>query len=312
MAREHFSLNRQERRGVVVLCSLILLTWVIPSIVRQFKKPKAEDFSDFEDEVESFKAHQMEEKAASSPLREKQHTVYDADQLPDPFPFDPNTLSPEGWQKLGLSSGTIRTIQHYKEAGGRFYKKEDLKKIYGLSPEVYDHLKDYIQIKGNTMASQEQERAVINSGRSVSQPAYPKSATQTIVAIDVNQADSAEWVKLRGIGPVLSARIIKFRNALGGFYSIDQVSEVYGLQDSVFKSIRHQLNITTTALKKLNINTATVDELKSHPYINYDLAAAIKAFRDQHGSFKTVEELKQVQLVDDEIYRKLVPYLTVN
>lgn len=306
--RENFSFSRQERRGIVVLCSLIILSWVVPSLIRHFKKDQVEDAADFEKEVDFFNNQQVAEKAVNKPIKEKA-AIYDVNRLPDPFPFDPNTLSADGWRKLGLSAGVIRTIQHYLKAGGHFYKKEDLKKIYGLSSDIYQHLDAYIQIAPLQQAGKKENLSSVNEKTN---QFSKNSAVPVSVTIDINQSDSVDWVKLRGIGPVLSSRIIKFRKALGGFYSVGQVAEVYGLPDSVFKSIRRQLKITTTTLKKLNINTATVDELKSHPYINFDLAAAIKAFRDQHGPFKSIEELKRVQLVDDGIYRKLAPYLTVN
>lgn len=303
---ENFSLTRQERRGVAILCSLIVLAWAVPLIIRQFRKSGPQDFKDFEHEVDAFTARLDATRAAPDSSKEEAPRVYNADELPEPFPFDPNTLPEKGWEKLGLPLKVIHTIQHYRKAGGHFFQKEDLKKIYGLSEETYAHLEPYIKIKPQKKPATEKDYA--STKNKLSPPVRRASAEMTI---DINQADSSDWVKLRGIGPVLSSRIIKFRKALGGFYNIDQIAEVYGLPDSIFERIRHQLNITTKSLKKLNINTATIDELKSHPYIGYRLAAAIKAFREQHGSFKSLEELKQVQLVDDEIYRKLVPYLTV-
>src|SRR5699024_4378830 len=131
------------------------------------------------------------------------------------------------------------------------------------------------------------------------------------VSIDINKADSAEWRRIYGIGPVLSARIVRFRHALGGFYKIDQISEVYNLPDSTFQHIKDRLYISNLSLKKLNINKASVKELKSHPYINFRLASSITAFREMHGTFDSLSELKELQLVNDEIYRKIAPYLKI-
>lgn len=289
-----------------MLCSLIVLCWAIPSMIRQLKRDKVQDFTDFEDEVNRFEEQQRTAGAARQPSPKKK-AAHGA-PLPDPFPFDPNTLSEEGWQRLGLPSKVIRTIQHYREAGGYFYEKEDLKKIYGLSPAYYDRLEAYIRIPARRSAAAGEGQSGSKKKDTAAGRRRPVSKD---LLIDINAADSAEWTKLRGIGPVLSSRIIKFRGALGGFYRIDQVSEVYGLPDSVFQKIKNQLVISEQTVERLNINTATIDELKSHPYISYQLAGAIKAFRDQHGLFTAIEKLKQVQLVDDEIYRKLVPYLTV-
>lgn len=313
---DYFSFTRQERRGIVVLCILIILCWCIPIAIEYFHHDKPSDFSAFENEAKLFQQQQDSLKVTSLKKPEYQkdlvsQNVLNDDQLPNPFPFDPNTLSENGWQRLGVPQRVIHTIQNYRKAGGQFYKKEDLKKIYGFSPEMYDHLEMYIQIEQNKYNKKSYSFDSTNHDGNT-KPAYTKAnAKDDPFVLDINLADSLQWINLKGIGPVLSSRIIRFRNSLGGFYSIEQIAEVYGLPDSTYQHIKQQLNISSFDLKKVNINTASVQELKSHPYIGYRLAASIKTFRDQHGSFHSTDDLKQLQLVDDQIYRKLVPYLTV-
>lgn len=315
----YLSFTRQERRGIVILCVLIILCWCIPVVIRYLQQDKPSDFSAFKNEVRLFQQQQDSLKMASSKNLSRQkelvsQNVLNSNELPEPFPFDPNTLSEDGWQKLGVPLRVIHTIQNYRKAGGQFYKKEDLKKIYGFSPEMYHHVEMYIQIAGIEQNKNNKQAYSFDSTNhdGNAKAAYTKTNTKDgQFILDINLADSLQWIKLKGIGPVLSSRIIRFRNSLGGFYSIDQVAEVYGLPDSTFQNIKQQLNISSFDLKKVNINTASVQELKSHPYIGYRLAASINAFRDQHGSFNSIDDLKQLQLVDDQIYRKLVPYLTV-
>ena len=317
---DYFSFTRQERRGIAVLCILIILCWCVPIIVEYLHQDKQVDFSVFEKEVTLFQQQQDSLKLTITSNRDNRKNPYstnilNARELPEPFPFDPNALKDEDWQKLGVPSKVIHTIQNYRKAGGQFYKKEDLKKIYGLSGEIYQHLEPYIRITQNK-ALKNKKTDIISDTTYAGRPAQTdfsknKYKDENLV-IDVNTADSVQWMKLRGIGPALSSRIIRFRHSLGGFYKIEQIAEVYGLPDSTFQRIKQQLNILSFDLKKLNINTATVEELKSHPYIGYRLAASIKAFRDQHGPFKNIEDLQQLQLVNDQIYLKLAAYLTVN
>lgn len=310
---DYLSYTRQERRGILVVCILILLCWCVPPIVEKLKKDPLPEAGDFKKEVALFNRMQDSLKKKVAPAYISQN-ILTAKELPEPFPFNPNTLNTAGWISLGLPMHEVKTIQHYLSAGGHFYKKEDLKKIYGLSSAWYERLAPYINIPKTKNIFSNGTPAMPDSGKanSLSNAKYKKEGeTYKTILLDVNTADSTAWVKLRGIGPVLSSRIIRFRKALGGFYSLNQVKEVYGLPDSTFQGIKQQLKISTIALKKLNINTATVDELKSHPYISYRLAASIKAFRDQHGDYDSIEALKQLQLVDDQIYRKLAPYLTV-
>ena len=114
-----------------------------------------------------------------------------------------------------------------------------------------------------------------------------------------------------GIGHRLANRIVNFRDKLGGFYTVDQVAETYALPDSTFRKIKNRLVLPNPSVKHININTATVDELKMHPYIRYNLANAIVQFRVQHGKFSDAGGIKKIMMVTDEIYNKLEPYLSV-
>jgi len=116
---------------------------------------------------------------------------------------------------------------------------------------------------------------------------------------------------LPGIGSKLASRIITFRDKLGGFYSIDQVAETYGLPDSTFQKIKQYLKLDNSLVKKVNINTTTVDELKAHPYFKFSLANPIVAYRNEHGAFTKIEDIKKIMAVTDEIYKKIAPYLTL-
>ena len=114
-----------------------------------------------------------------------------------------------------------------------------------------------------------------------------------------------------GIGSKLSQRIIAFRDKLGGFYSVNQVGETYLLPDSTFQKIKSRLFISDTAVKQININLASVDEMKVHPYLRYNLANAIFQYRQQHGNFNSVEGIKKIMLVTGDVFNKIAPYLSV-
>jgi len=128
--------------------------------------------------------------------------------------------------------------------------------------------------------------------------------------IDINKADTTVWVSLPGIGSKLASRIVNYREKLHGFVSVEQVAEVYGLPDSVFQNIKPVLFVSNDGVEKININTAGIDNLKT-PYINYNLANAIYQFRIQHGDYQSLEELKKIMLIDEALYTKLTPYLSV-
>lgn len=132
---------------------------------------------------------------------------------------------------------------------------------------------------------------------------------QSVITIDINKADSAAWESLRGIGPVLAARIVRFRDKLGGFYAISQVRETYGLPDSTFNKIQPYLRLNAVSLKKLDINNADEQTLAQHPYIRYKLARLIFLYRSNNGPFSQPADLLGIPLVDDSIYRKIEHYI---
>jgi competence protein ComEA len=216
------------------------------------------------------------------------------------FQFDPNTLLVEGWQKLGLSEKTSRTIDKYRSKGGKFYRPEDIKKIWGMPEGFYERVKDYIVI-----ASVQNNYSQTDFTKTT----YPKPEKK-IMVVNINEADSVTLIALPGIGSRLAARIINFRDKLGGFYSIEQVAETYGLPDSTFQKIKGSLRLDGP-VKKWNVNTATKDELKIHPYIKWNLANAIVEYRNQHGNFKSLDDLKNISIIDQPTFEKIIHYLSL-
>lgn len=201
--------------------------------------------------------------------------------------------------RLGVKPQTAQTILKYRSKGGRFRKPEDLKNIWGLSPMLAEQLIPYVRIATEpAFGSKAPERI------------YPDRVIPTSpVMLDINQSDSAAWEALPGIGPALARRIIRFRNMLGGFYCVDQVAETFGLPDSTFQRIRNRLQCRTPELNKIPVNDASLDQLKQHPYIRFAYARKWDAYRNQHGRFRSREELQQALLMPDSVFAKLEHYL---
>lgn len=128
--------------------------------------------------------------------------------------------------------------------------------------------------------------------------------------IHINAADSAQWEQLPHIGPRYAGRIVRFRERLGGFHDVIQVSETYGLPDSVFKKIQPYLRLGDESLRKIDINETDEKSLADHPYINTKLARAIIRYRSANGRFRQVSDILALPLVNDSIYRKIEKYLT--
>jgi DNA uptake protein ComE-like DNA-binding protein len=209
------------------------------------------------------------------------------------FAFDPNTIDSLGLSKLGLRKNTIHIFLNYRKKGAHFYTKEDFKKVWSLTAQEYARLEPYIQIP---------ER---------NHPAYKASAYTTNKPVFLNTADSLELISMKGIGPVLAHKIIGRRNALGGFFRPEQLLEIYPFPDSTFQTLKQSLLIDTNAVTKLNLNTATEAQLQAHPYIGTTVARNILLYRNGLQGFQTLEQLREVPLMNEEIYRKIVPYFII-
>lgn len=223
------------------------------------------------------------------------------------FAFNPNTATAATWRQLGLRDKTIQTIEKYLAKGGRFRQPSDIQKIYGLSATEAERLIPYVRIEAETNPSFEKSTLTPALNRDL---AY-HSGKKTFSRIDINQADTSAFIALPGIGSKLAARIVNFREKLGGFYSVDQVGETYGVPDSTFQKIKPYLFVSENGLRQIGINHATAEQLRI-PYIKYQVANAIVQYRAQHGPFKSLEELKKIMLIDEATYAKMAPYLKVD
>lgn len=227
------------------------------------------------------------------------------------FNFDPNTLDADGFKKLGLRDKTIHILINYRNKGGKFRKPDDLAKVYGLKQEEFQRLKPYIFIASAAPANSYSNQT--NADKRVNNTDYtpenkPRYVSKTI---EVNTADIAGFESLYGIGNKLATKIVNFRDKLGGFYSVDQVGETYGIPDSTFQRIKAQLKVDAGFIKKININTASYDELNNHPYISAKLAFQVLKQRKEKGNFTAIENVKELVAQTNDSYERVSKYITV-
>lgn len=214
-------------------------------------------------------------------------------------PFDPNLAEQEELEQLGLSARTARSIINYRSKGGKYRYKEDLAKIYTLDSTDYIRLRPYIQLP--------ERPANFEPYKQKKKKRRPK-----FDRLEINSANEQDWQELCGIGPGYARRIVKFRKALGGFHKIEQVAELYGLPDSTYQKIKGKLHCRPHNIKKINLNTATEEELKSHPYLNWKQAKAIVRWREEQEPFDGPHVLQTFFEFDDGSgnYERLLPYLS--
>lgn len=312
---EYLSFTRRDRIAILSLLMLITASFLLPEWVSQGNRehPSQAD-TVWIAAIERIKGNDSMQSRRyaedNNPLSyqyDRPITGKTRNNRSELFYFDPNTLPADGWQRLGLRDKTIATIQNFLSKGGRFRKPEDLSRIYGLFPDEYERIEPYIRIEEQVQAAPYISSTTKDSSR------YKRNSFQgKNLTLDINTADTSAWIALPGIGSKLATRIVNFREKLGGFYSISQVAETFGLADSTFQKIKQWLKLETTSVRKISINTSTLDELKSHPYIRYAIANAIVAYRNEHGPFTSLDDLKKIMAITVEAYNRLLPYLSIN
>jgi DNA uptake protein ComE-like DNA-binding protein len=210
------------------------------------------------------------------------------------FPFDPNRADSAELQSLGLNSYQTANVLKYRKAGGVFTTKKDLSKIYGMDAKTYQKLEKYILLPS-----------------SASMPSTAANVAIHPELIEINIADTNELRKLKGIGKVYAQRIANYRDKLGGFFDKSQLLEVHGIDTSRFAMFAPQVVVDRSLIHRININEATFDDLFQHPYLEFYIVKEIFNYRDAIGAFDSVAQLKSVNLIYDQLYYKIEPYLTV-
>jgi competence protein ComEA len=308
--RDYFGFSRQEVRGFLVLVGLMLVLWFSPLIYDRFF---AKDNADFiiQDRYTADSLAAVLESVQPEKRNFEKIDKYDQEtQNPErPFvltPFDPNTADSEQLQSLGIPRFIAERIVKYRSKGGQFRKKEDLKRIYDFPPKLYDKLEPYMSLNtGNQnvkIDSKFPERPTISENK----PVYTKPI---LVAFDINTADTTQLIKLKGIGSKLAARIVKFRDGLGGFINTNQYAEIFGL-DSLALSELQKFAVVRSEPQKININTATIEALDKHVYISAKQAQIIVRYREQHGNYNSATDLLKIKIFDEKFIDKIKPYLT--
>ncbi|MBC8109451.1 MAG: helix-hairpin-helix domain-containing protein, partial [Verrucomicrobia bacterium] len=219
------------------------------------------------------------------------------------FAFDPNEVSIEEWQRLGMKKYLANRIIKYRSKGGKFRKKEDLKKIYGFPENLYTSLEPYIQIPDN----QGFKKKEFVPREEKEKPRFEKKEFNQVTTFDLNTADTTQLKRIKGIGTGFANRIIKYRENLGGFYEANQIREIYGLPPETADELLKYATIQTPAIK-IDLNTVSQEELGRHPYFRR-FAKVIIAYRKQHGDYASSEDLKKIKIISAEDFEKMKLYL---
>jgi competence ComEA-like helix-hairpin-helix protein len=197
--------------------------------------------------------------------------------------FNPNAVDYDQLIEFGLPKSLSASWVNYLAKGGHFKDCNDLKKLYSMSDDIFYQLINYCMI-----------------------------VEEELLIVDLNLADSAQLVQVKGIGLVYASRIIRYRNRLGGFHSIEQLLEVYGIDQTTLARFRVQIIIENVALKKLSINKEDFKILLKHPYLDYDQVRSIFDYRQAVGPIQDEADLLELDFFTAADILKLRAYLDFN
>ncbi len=290
LIKDYFSFTKSEVRGLLVVL-IIILTLIF---IRIISRTESDGFNiSFHSAKDSTECIHAKKSGAQLPVHISDFASPGGNQNYTEA-FDPNTALYDELLNRGFAIYVAQRIIKYRSNGGRFQNANDLLKIYGIDSSLVFELSEEIQIDPQIIYSKNE---------------YKNNSREKV--IDINRVDSVNLKQVPGIGSVLSARIVKYRDLLGGYYSSSQLSEVYGIDDSLSLKMSSIFIIDTACICKINLNEASVNELKRHPYLTYHQAKAIISYRKLIGPFKSKKQLLENYLLSESDYLKLAPYLAL-
>jgi len=299
--KNYFVYTKRERQAVVLLLVLIISLLAIPHLFEPPLVPVSGRLKAPYVMVEAKEVPPITELSSTPGLREGLKNKPGKLSM-----FNPNTAGLNELMNLGISEKAANVIIHYREKGGKFRKAEDLSRIYSIRKDLFEQLRPFVRIP--------EESKVRTNYRKPDSMNYRTDYSRSVrspISIEINKAAQADWESLPGIGAKLAMRIITFREKLGGFIKPEQVKETYGITDSVFAVIRPMLLCSNPSIRQFDLNSITIDELKEHPYFRGKIAYAIVGYREQHGKFKSMDDLKKLQGIDDVVRSRIEPYLII-
>ena len=305
--------NDKELRGIFVLVTLVSVTTIALNINKIIPKPLPKPVKEQIDVVQAqdkkityqptptYENHNINHNKST---KQKYKQYKPAKKNIKLHNFDPNTVNKDTLISFGINRYAASNWQKFLNKGGKFIKKNDIKKIYKLTDSEYIKLEPFILLPDSIT---EKKRKHLPKTKQYQNNKKPVKSD--LEKIELNTCSQQQLENLRGIGEVLSLRILKFRDKLGGFYSIEQLKEVYGLSPETYNYIKDKITLDKNKIKKIKINYTDTKALSRSPYLSYKQSKIIANYINQHGYIRDKNEFYKIKALDSNTIKKLLPYI---
>ena len=309
--KNQLSFSKKEQFALIILLVFTLILIVFNLVPDFYEQSLVFSPQQLEDVVAR---HENELSALAKDTQSEDFDITNPDQSAieqrlNPFTFNPNMLPDSSWRKLGLTESQIRNIKNYESKGGKFYRKEDLRKIYTITDKEYALLEPFIVIPsyGNQRIARATQVQTNTHVRSDSEAQI--SVNREPKMVELNSADSLQLIQLPMVGAWFSHRIIRYREILGGFVDKEQLLEVFGMDQERISAFEKFVEVDSGRIRPLAINFVDFKEVVRHPYFSYPFTKAIFNHRDRKGMIKDFDQLKALAPVTDTLSPYLVFYI---
>ncbi len=297
--KDYFTFNRRERNGafLLLLICCLLLGWL--AYFRFFYQPaNLNPDKKFLEEVAVFEAKL---KSIADASEKPDNPKYKREIPVELFSFNPNEINDSIGKSLGMPNYLSSRIINYVNKGGRFRIKKDLLKIYGMDSALYFRLEPYIELPD----SAPEIKRYASSFETVNKSEKP------LQVYDLNTCTHGQLTDIKGVGDWRANQILNYRNRLGGFTSVEQLLEINSIDSAVFDQIKNQLKVSAPLFRKISLKNFQCRDV-FHPYLKKELCRELekKLFLNPH--LKSLEDLRSLPSMNDSLWQKLSPYLTLD
>jgi DNA uptake protein ComE-like DNA-binding protein len=314
--KEFFYLQKSDRQVLLVLAGVIIIALTLLYIIGKQKETTASLTYLQGDSLlrAAYPTSQTYSDDGDDNLRGASPAVH-------LFPFDPNTADSTQLLQLGLRPWQVRNIYRYRAKGGVYRQPSDFARLYGLTVKQYRMLEPYIRISSDYLpasslfpARKERMLPPTATRYDSRQPLTTTQNHDSLIfspklrpgeTVILNMADTNELKRVPGIGSYYARTIIRYGQRLGGYHSIEQLREISGFPEEALSYFK----VANPEVRRMNVNTSTLEQLRKHPYCNFYQARAIIDYRRLHGSLHSLDDLKLLKEFPPAAIQRLKPYV---